>query len=347
MSRNSAALYIVILCQAILLTMLPLQTAQAAPKLGMPIACTLGKDCWVAGYMDTDARQGQARDYSCGANTFDGNKGTNFAVRDLIAVQKGIPVLAAANGRVIKVRDGMDDALLTRAEIDKMNEEKRGCGNGLFVDHGNGWGTIYCHLRKGSITLKKGQKVTAGEKLGLVGASGAIAFPHLHFGVFFESSAIDPFTGKNENVGCGLKNVNKTALWDKETNQALPYEPLSIYAMGFDDHIPDFQQAKIDTTSKKDLQETAKDLVFWAGLYGLKKKGDRIALDITDPLGRVYVRRSQVVDNDQMRQFFYIGKRTGVRFLLNGMYVGTITVERDMPDHSVFRRSGSQKILIK
>ena len=144
------------------------------PALGLPIRCMPGKDCWLVNFVDVDPGPGR-RDYACLKRTYDGHKGTDIAIRDLVAMKKGIPVLASAAGVVKATRDGMRDVDVTLAGLESV--KGRECGNGLVLDHGAGWETQYCHMRRGSVAVHKGDSVNRGQKLGLVGISGRAQFP--------------------------------------------------------------------------------------------------------------------------------------------------------------------------
>ena len=89
-----------------------------------------------------------------------------------VAVPTGTPVRAAAAGRVINT-GGYFYA-----------------GNTVFVDHGQGFITIYLHLSR--IDVKEGDVVERGANLGAVGATGLVTGPHLHWGVLLNGVYVDP-----------------------------------------------------------------------------------------------------------------------------------------------------------
>jgi murein DD-endopeptidase MepM/ murein hydrolase activator NlpD len=63
-------------------------------------------------------------------------------------------------------------------------------GHTVFVDHGQGLITMYCHL--GRIDVRPGEAVAKGQRLGLSGMSGRATGPHLHWSVILNRHAVDP-----------------------------------------------------------------------------------------------------------------------------------------------------------
>ncbi len=97
----------------------------------------------------------------------------------------GAPVLAAGDGTVVELHDGMADNRkggpppFDQAAI--MKNLKLFLGNYVIVDHGNGEFSLFAHLRNGSVAVKPGQKVARGERIAQMGMSGDAFLVHLHY----------------------------------------------------------------------------------------------------------------------------------------------------------------------
>lgn len=159
-----------------------------APQLALPLACNIGSDCWVQNWPDNDPGPG-VRDQGCGARSYDGHDGTDFRIASLDRQRTGVAVLAPAAGIVLRLRDGEADRLLGEGETAAPGRE---CGNGVAIDHGGGWQTQLCHMARGSIAVRPGQRLDTGTPIGRVGLSGSTAFPHLHLTLRYQGRAVDP-----------------------------------------------------------------------------------------------------------------------------------------------------------
>jgi hypothetical protein len=301
--------------------------AQEVPQFSLPVSCDMGKDCWIVNHVDTDRQDNAVKDYSCGPRSYDGHKGTDIALRDMVIMEQGIDVAAAYDGKVLRLRDEMDDRMPSQEEITELMAQNRGCGNGVLINHKDGWQTIYCHMKKGSIIVQEDQEIKTGEKIGLVGHSGAAEFPHLHFGVLFEGEIVDPFTGYQKEPACNKllrDNISDNNMW--KDKGSYKYTHFSISAAGFKNTVPNIDGLKIDSSSPETLPADSEALTFWMSYYG-PMKGDAISLEIKDPEGNIFARRTNFMEKDRARQFFYIGKKTKSG-LSSGDYTGTVIVTR-------------------
>ena len=216
---------------------LPVAAFAQPPELGLPIDCRPGVDCWLLHTFDRDPGPG-ALDSFCGPLTYDGHDGVDFGLADLEAMARGVRVLAAAPGTVRAVRDGMADVPIERVGGETAVDGKE-CGNGVFVDHADGWSTQYCHLRKGSIAVAAGDEVERGSPLGLVGNSGLASFPHVHVTLREGERKVDPFLPHTEERACSTEPVQ--GHWSAEAAAAMAYAPAALVSIGMGDGPTDME----------------------------------------------------------------------------------------------------------
>lgn len=89
-----------------------------------------------------------------------------------IAAKRGTAIRSPANGTIINTGDYFFN------------------GNSIFIDHGQGLVSMYCHMHK--INVKEGQTIKKGQIIGKVGSSGRATGPHLHWGVFLNGTGVNP-----------------------------------------------------------------------------------------------------------------------------------------------------------
>ncbi len=75
----------------------------------------------------------------------------------------------------------------------------RGYGNRVIVNHGYGYKTLYAHMSK--IKVRRGQKVTRGELIGLIGNTGLSSAPHLHYEVIKNGVKVNPIHYFHNDLG--------------------------------------------------------------------------------------------------------------------------------------------------
>lgn len=108
-------------------------------------------------------------------------KKTEKSFHNGIDIITGKYAVAAYTGEVTKVIDGISGY-----------STKYPTGNAVTIHHENDMYTVYYHLKKGSIRVKKGDVVEKGTILGELGATGHATGVHLHFGIKCASSWVDP-----------------------------------------------------------------------------------------------------------------------------------------------------------
>ncbi len=288
-----------------------------APRLSLPIDCTLGQDCYIQNYVDHDPGPGYA-DFTCAHLTYDGHKGTDFALLSRAAMAEGVTVHAAADGRVTALRNGMADGAFLENPAAVQDRE---CGNGLVIDHGAGWQTQYCHLKQGSVPVTKGQNVETGAPIGQVGLSGKTEFPHLHLSLRHDGNVVDPFDPDGDQI-CEEKAAR--TLWQ---DPAPRYRPGGMLSAGFADSVPDYDHVKSGQAAAAHLPVDAPALVVWGFAFG-GRAGDKIMLEIDTPDGSELISHSVEIGKPTALFFRAAGKRRSGSTWPQGVYQGRVSLLR-------------------
>lgn len=175
--------------------------------LEWPLAGQIGRDLGACTLFD-EGRVGDLNTFLCEPWTYEGHSGTDIGLNhDFEQMDRGsATIFAVAAGVVIQADDGYEDRRTN------CNHPDPSCGNSVTLDHGNGYQSVYCHMKKGSVAVSPGQRVSEGDALGLVGSSGCSSGPHLHFEVRHHGLPLDPFVGPcNSSPPVGLIRPNSRA----------------------------------------------------------------------------------------------------------------------------------------
>ncbi len=110
----------------------------------------------------------------------EGRRVTGDPTRNENHLSFGLPVRAPADGVVVEIESGQTDD----GKFDPMTFREHPnlmLGNHVVIRHGDGTFSILGHLKQGSVTVKAGDAVTAGQMVAAIGNSGTSMFPHLHY----------------------------------------------------------------------------------------------------------------------------------------------------------------------
>jgi hypothetical protein len=213
----------------------------------------------------------------------------------------------------------VDDHLVRSAE-DRIPIKDRECGNGVMLEHGDGWKTQYCHMRKGSVAVQKGDHVAAGAKLGEVGFSGDAAFAHVHLQVTKNDKVVDPFLAE-EKASC---SKDGPTLWSKEAKAALAYKEGTLLAVGLADHAIDLLELETGAAIKTPGAQTPIVAYVWA--INLQK-GDIIQIALIKD-GEVLQNNSATLDRAKAQYLLFAGKKAPQGGWPKGSYKASARVSR-------------------
>lgn len=295
-------------------------SAPTQPALSFPLACDLGRTCEIQHYVDRDPGPG-TRDYRCGLKTYDKHTGIDIRLPDMAAQRRGVNVLAAAPGKVTRLRDGVQDISIRAAGAPSIANQE--CGNGVVVDHGNGWETQYCHLARGSIVVKVGDSVVAGTPLAHVGLSGNTEFPHLHLTVRHAGQVVDPFAPDMSNPkACAVQ----AGLWTAPALAKMSYRTSAVLNAGFTN--AQITMGDLENGGLPAFDANAPWLIaYFRGIT--LQAGDEVEIDLRGPDGASLAHdRAKPFQTWRAQQLNLVGKRRPAIGWPRGLYVADYRIWR-------------------
>lgn len=272
-------------------------------KILFPLDCVLGKTCWISN-LARHYQDGKQVDFRCHKNTYDGHKGTDFALQDLRAMKEGVNVLAPLDGRIRGIRDGMDDVSVRITG--KRAVKGKECGNGIVVAT-DMYEFQLCHLKKGSILVKKGEQVTKGQILAQIGLSGNTEYPHLHLSVRKKVGKtmreFDPFYSLGN--GCGMK---PEPIWEDEASlmRAAKTGIVYNYGLAYDPVKP----KDVRSGAYRSIKYKAKPefIVGWVDIFS-PNKGDKVIIKVRASKIKEFAQKTHEFNRYQARYYLYTGAK--------------------------------------
>ena len=138
---------------------------------------------------------------------------SQFGVKRSYETHPGVDLSIPSGSEVRSPEDGI--------VIDQADDSKR-CGGKIFIDHQNGYKSRYCHMK--DIKVKKGDKVTKGQLIGLSGGAkgekgaGNSTGPHLHFEVYKDGKLVNPMDHIDREMAVSDDNISGDTTYDKSDN---------------------------------------------------------------------------------------------------------------------------------
>lgn len=277
-----------------------------ASEFAFPAACTLGEDCFVQMLPDIDPGP-NAIDPFCRSATRDGYPGTDIRLRSMAEMRRGVDVYAMADGTVIEARDGMTDRLV-RSRQNVAVVDGRECGNGVAIDHGDGVVAHYCHMREASLAAKPGDRLSRGQKIGEIGASGLAHYPKLHVAVLRDGKVTDPFSGLSAGENCIDDQEQAKPLFDRGALQKAGLGKARLLESGLTD--ANTASDEMSDDSSPFVGAGRPDAFIAWGKYINLRRGDRVRLTLYGPSGGVVAAKTTLPAAKPKREIaVYAGRR--------------------------------------
>jgi murein DD-endopeptidase MepM/ murein hydrolase activator NlpD len=308
--------------------------ARADPRgsLGLPVSCVVGTECFVQQMPDIDPSPG-VLDPLCGQSAYQGHDGWDIRLRSLRDITQDVPVLAVADGKVARTRDGIADQIYQDAE-DKGRVAEKECGNGLLIEHAGGVSSQYCHLKNASVLTQPGAQVQKGQRIGAIGSSGLAEFPHVHLSIRLNGKLVEPLTGKplgNANPACGDLSGS---LFETAAVRALDRSSVAILEYGLADAAPNLADL-VRNGAPPLAKERGNATVAWLWVINVEA-GYRFRFKLVGPDENVLVdQTTEALLKRKANYLAYVGRKSAIR---SGKYRLHVEILND--DKSIQSKDG-------
>ncbi len=293
--------------------------AENSMSLQWPLACSVGRDCFIAAYPDVTAGTDPTKpvDHRCGNRTLPGLAETQIVFKDWNAGLADQAVYPVAVGKVTQVVADFVDG--------DMQTVNHACGNLVMVDHG-GWESTYCHLRQNSVAVKAGQSVSGQDVLGLVGQSGTVVEPMLALQITRDGQAYDPFLSQAIHKAVPCNKQAAKGDWAEDIH----YLDATIISDGFAPRVVNHLEVKANAQlSARDLTSHSPYLVGWARVQHVMA-GDEESFTLMSPTGQKVEERVQKLPGASEDYLSFVFVKAGKEGLAAG----------DWSSHYQLKRSG-------
>jgi murein DD-endopeptidase MepM/ murein hydrolase activator NlpD len=242
-------------------------------KFQWPLAGRLFEDFGISNDYDVEPST-KSLDYLGRTVYVDGHVGWDIGPGPFSANDNGLEVLATADGTIVWADDGVFDREIVTGSF---------ATNGFMIDHGDGWTSLYVHMRRDSITVKNGDKVKAGQVLGLVGSSGNSNGPHLHFQV--------ERNGRGVNLMIGREYYLASDVEDRFARASMKYLSISNRDVIGSDYVESISSSRVFLTNE------SKRVIQWFTVFGWKRPGP-LTIAMYQPNGSTYFKYDYPMDYD-------------------------------------------------
>ncbi len=252
----------------------------------------------ISNFVDLDGNHPDSLlDYACGERTYDTDTFDHNGIDInssmfpwLTMANDGLVVIAAADGIIVERHDGEPDQ---QCAFDDSAD-----ANLIVLEHDDGSITIYAHMKNGTVTARKvGDRVEAGDYLGVAGSSGLSTGPHLHLGTHDSAGdLIEPHAG-------ACNDLNPDSWWGEQED----YHVKTINAVRTHSAFPETPPCpQLEVPHFADEFDAA-DTIFMSAFVRDIVMGDVIDFEVRGPSDQVVFQASyEQEDFDHAGAFFVV-----------------------------------------